>query len=68
MPPVFDLNRCNGCGACIFQCGARALGFDVEIEKARLRKPRACVDCFICEGYCSKRAISIKMIRRGEKK
>ena len=36
MPPKIDLNLCNGCGRCIFDCGVYVLELDADTEKARL--------------------------------
>ncbi|MBI4318237.1 MAG: ferredoxin family protein [Chloroflexi bacterium] len=61
MPPRIDQEKCDGCGICIFQCGAWVFGFKPDRYKAYAKSPRDCVDCFICETKCPQGAISIKL-------
>jgi len=63
MPPVIDRDTCSGCGGCVFQCGVEALKFDPRRYRAYLARPKACVDCFICEDYCYRHAITVRMVR-----
>lgn len=59
MPPKIELERCTGCGICVFHCGVNALALITEqsLEKAKLVDD--CVDCFICEAVCPEKAIEI---------
>jgi NAD-dependent dihydropyrimidine dehydrogenase PreA subunit len=64
MPPIINHEKCDGCGGCIFQCGAMALKFNYKSYKVYLHLPKTCVDCFICENYCPRQAITIKLPQR----
>lgn len=61
MPPRIDRALCTGCGICVFECGAGVLIVEVETNNARVKYPRVCVDCFICEETCPVRAIVVKV-------
>lgn len=63
MPPRVDRDLCTGCGICLFQCGRDVFSFDPETEKAEVARPQQCVDCFICEEYCPRQAIRVKVGR-----
>jgi len=58
MPPKIDPEKCNGCGRCIFDCGAYVLELSPETDQARLIG-KGCVDCFLCELACPTEAIQI---------
>jgi NAD-dependent dihydropyrimidine dehydrogenase PreA subunit len=60
MPPKVDKDRCNGCGVCLFSCGARCFEFLPSQYKAYLRYGRRCVDCLICEHTCPQAAITVR--------
>lgn len=59
MPPRIDRARCDGCGICIFRCGADCFAFDAKRYIAYLANGKACVDCFICEEVCPEAAIQV---------
>ena len=61
MPPRIDRSACTGCGICLFDCGTDVFAFDAQAEKAKVERPRECVDCFICEENCPVRAIVVKV-------
>lgn len=60
MPPKVNRAVCVGCGICLFQCGRSVFAFDAEASKSLVRRPRDCVDCFICEKYCPVQAIKVR--------
>ena len=59
MPPKIERGKCDGCGICIYRCGADCFDFDGQQYKARLVRGRDCVDCFICEEVCPEGAIRV---------
>ncbi|MBI2371810.1 MAG: ferredoxin [Deltaproteobacteria bacterium] len=61
MPPKIDNAKCDGCGICIFDCGALCLELDPVSDKVFLAHGRACVDCFICEEVCPEGAIRMSI-------
>lgn len=61
MPPRIYKDRCNGCGICIFQCGAICFGFDAAGYKAYVSNGKACTDCFICQEMCPVNAIAVRV-------
>jgi len=57
--PVFDHERCNGCGRCYISCmdgGHQAIRLDPETNKPVLDGKR-CVGCHLCRLVCPERAI-----------
>lgn len=66
MPPVIDLNKCNGCAdreetRCEEVCPGDLMAYNGETGKAYLRNPRDCWDCMSCVKACLRGAISTKM-------
>ncbi|MBQ2304506.1 MAG: NAD-dependent dihydropyrimidine dehydrogenase subunit PreA, partial [Firmicutes bacterium] len=66
--PIFDLDRCNGCGRCYISCmdgGHQAIEFDPVSRRPRLIGQK-CVGCHLCKLVCSEKAIlaSDRTIRR----
>jgi NAD-dependent dihydropyrimidine dehydrogenase PreA subunit len=68
MPPVFDLEKCSGCGTCDSICPADAiymeeLNQDNSGKKKRipyLKYPDECWHCGSCRQDCPQSAIKIK--------
>ena len=57
--PVFDYDRCIGCGRCYISCmdgGHQAISFDSVTRKPKLDGSK-CVGCHLCRLVCSERAI-----------
>ena len=57
--PVFNLDRCNGCGRCYISCrdgGHQAISLDPETRMPHLIA-RNCVGCHLCRLVCSEKAI-----------
>lgn len=73
MVAKINVAKCNGCGICIYQCGMYVLEFDADRYKARVAKPKDCIDCFFCVGVCPENAIGLviadveRFLRRQEK-
>jgi len=66
--PIFDLDRCNGCGRCYISCmdgGHQAIEFDPETRRPGLIGSK-CVGCHLCKLVCSAGAITAasKPVRR----
>lgn len=66
--PVFDYDRCNGCGRCYISCmdgGHQAIQFDLSDRRPILLGTK-CVGCHLCRLVCSEKAISTakKSIKR----
>ena len=64
MPPRITIEKCNGCGICIYQCGGFCLTLDYKRNKAKLSNGSECVDCFQCEARCPQEAIKISISRK----
>lgn len=61
MPPVFDYERCTGCGACDALCPADAIrmeGTKMPLTPF-LKYPEECWHCGSCRQDCPEGAISI---------
>lgn len=59
--PVFDYERCSGCGRCYISCmdgGHQAIKFDLETRKPILIGSK-CVGCHLCRLVCSDKAIKV---------
>ena len=59
--PVFDLERCNGCGRCYVSCmdgGHQAISFDTETQRPKLNA-KHCVGCHLCKIVCPTQAIGV---------
>ena len=57
--PVFDYERCNGCGRCYISCmdgGHQAIKLDPETGKPKLNGKR-CVGCHLCRLVCPEMAV-----------
>ncbi len=58
--PLFDYNKCNGCGRCYISCmdgGHQAIEFDPATRRPKLIGSK-CVGCHLCKLVCPERAIS----------
>ncbi|MBI2303356.1 MAG: 4Fe-4S ferredoxin [Chloroflexi bacterium] len=56
-----DKSLCNGCGICLFQCGAYVFDFSPQEYRALPARNRHCVNCFACVAKCPQRAIAIRL-------
>jgi len=57
--PVFDKEKCNGCGRCYISCmdgGHQAIEFDLETRRPKLIGSK-CVGCHLCRLVCPTKAI-----------
>lgn len=62
MPIKVDPNKCDGCGICIFDCGADVFRFTNAKDKVYPFGNRYCVNCFLCELVCPEGAIQVVLI------
>jgi ferredoxin len=58
--PVFYLERCVGCGACIEICPVQALNSSPHNPKKIKVSNRKCIHCFCCHEICQNNAIEIR--------
>lgn len=61
MPPVFDYDKCSGCGTCDDLCPADAIYMKGEGEEKSpyLKYPEECWHCGSCRQDCPEEAITI---------
>lgn len=62
MPPVFDMEKCSGCGLCDSLCPADAIYLHNEGDRSipYLKHPDECWHCGSCRQDCPEGAIEIK--------
>lgn len=62
MPPVFDLEKCSGCGLCDSLCPADAiyLRSGGDRDQPYLKYPEECWHCGSCRQDCPEGAITIQ--------
>jgi len=60
VPPVIDLNKCNGCGICDFHCPLDVIHFDEEQKIPAVKYPDECWHCGSCRLDCPVQAIKIQ--------
>jgi adenylylsulfate reductase, subunit B len=58
MPPVFDREKCNGCGVCDANCPLDVIEMDKE-GKATCPYPEECWHCGVCRMDCPENAVRI---------
>ena len=59
MPIKIDPNKCDGCGICIYDCGANVILFTAKKDKVFPFGNKQCVNCFLCELVCPEKAIEV---------
>jgi adenylylsulfate reductase subunit B len=61
MPPVFDMEKCTGCGLCDALCPADAIYMKERGEQKEpyLKYPQECWHCGSCRQDCPEGAITI---------
>jgi adenylylsulfate reductase, subunit B len=61
MPPVFDMEKCSGCGLCDSICPADAIYLHSEGDRdiPYLKYPEECWHCGSCRQDCPEGAIGI---------
>jgi len=62
MPPVFDMDKCTGCGLCESLCPADAIYLMIEGDQRTpyLKYPQECWHCGACRQDCPASAITIQ--------
>lgn len=63
MPPVIDLEKCNGCGVCERNCPGDLIvmqGKDKKTKKASIKYPEECWHCGICRLDCPVDAVTYR--------
>lgn len=59
MPPVIDLETCNGCGRCEDSCPMNVIALDREKKTAFVRYPDECWHCGSCRQECPTGSLKI---------
>jgi len=60
MPPVFDNNRCTGCGICEDTCPLDVIYMDEENNRSFAKYPEECWHCGSCRQECPEEAIQMR--------
>lgn len=64
MPIKIDPTKCDGCGICVYDCGADVIAFTNATDKVVAARNRDCVNCFLCNLVCPEDAIEVYLIAR----
>ena len=56
--PFVDNAKCTGCGTCAEVCPVNV--FEMENNKAVVKRPDDCIQCRACEASCPEKAIVVK--------
>ena len=67
MPIKIDPDKCDGCGICVYDCGADVIGFTQEKDKVFPYRNKDCVNCFLCKLVCPEDAIEVYLISHKSK-
>jgi NAD-dependent dihydropyrimidine dehydrogenase PreA subunit len=62
LPIRIDPEKCDGCGICVYDCGANVIRFTAKKEKVFPFGNKQCVNCFLCELVCPEKAIEVVFI------
>jgi 2-oxoglutarate ferredoxin oxidoreductase subunit delta len=54
-----DFAKCDGCGICVYDCGADVFRFNDKKDKVFPFGNKYCVNCFLCELVCPEHAIRV---------
>jgi adenylylsulfate reductase subunit B len=60
MPPVIDLEKCQGCGTCDAHCPLDVILFDETTKVPLVKYPDECWHCGSCRLDCPVEAIAIR--------
>jgi NAD-dependent dihydropyrimidine dehydrogenase PreA subunit len=59
LPIRVDPAKCDGCGICVYDCGANVFRFTNKKDKVFPFDNKYCVNCFLCELVCPEDAIQV---------
>ena len=59
MPPVIDVDKCNGCGICYINCPGDLFTMSKKGKRPKLVYPDECWHCGVCRMDCPQEAIKI---------
>lgn len=62
-----DPHKCDGCGICVYDCGADVFRFTNKKDKVFPFGNKHCVNCFLCELVCPEDAVEV-VLRPKKKK
>ena len=68
MPIKIDPNKCDGCGICVYDCGANVIHFNNKKDKVFPLGNKFCVNCFLCELVCPEKAIEVVFVTEKSQK
>ena len=61
MPPIVDVNYCNGCKQCYNMCPLDIYAWDSKKKVPIVAYPDECSHCGICELDCLQLAIDVQL-------
>ncbi len=68
MPIRVDTSKCDGCGICVYDCGADVFRYTDKRDQVFPFGNRYCVNCFLCELVCTEGAIQVILLPNKERK
>jgi NAD-dependent dihydropyrimidine dehydrogenase PreA subunit len=59
---IYDYDACTGCRDCLIVCPRGVWDINEATRKARITRPKKCIECTACEFQCPVRAIRIERV------